>query len=86
MIFNVQYMYALNYQHHHRPISLTVLMLSIAINRVEHACAGVIIKHNYMRICNHIIVINVLLCLLNSTGQMHVDIYTRSPDLSGFVK
>ena len=29
----------------HRPISPTVFMLSIAINRAEHVCATVIIKH-----------------------------------------
>ena len=31
-----------------RPISQTVFMLSIAINRAEHVCATEIIKHNYM--------------------------------------
>ena len=41
-------------------------MLSIAINRAEHACATVIIKHNYMLLKNHKIVINIMLCLLNS--------------------
>ena len=34
-----------------RPISQTVFMLSIAINRAEHLCATVIIKHIYMLIC-----------------------------------
>ena len=53
-----------------RPISQTVFMLSIAINRAEHVCATVIIKHNYMLMCNHKIVINIMLCLLNSTGHM----------------
>ena len=32
----------------YRPISQTVFLLSIAINRAEHVCATVIIKHNYM--------------------------------------
>ena len=32
----------------YRPFSQTVFMLSIAINRAEHLCATVIIKHNYM--------------------------------------
>ena len=35
----------------YRPISQTVFMLSIAINRAEHVCATVTIKHNYMLIC-----------------------------------
>ena len=52
----------------YRPISQTMFMLSIAINRAEHVCATVIIKHNYMLMCNHKIVIN--LCLLNSTGHI----------------
>ena len=47
----------------YRPISQTVLMLSIAINRAEHVCATAIIKHNYMLKCNHKIVLNILLCL-----------------------
>ena len=64
-----------------RPISQTVFMLSIAINRAEHVCATVIIKHNYMLMCNHKIVINIMLCLLNSTGHMQVEIYSRPPDL-----
>ena len=54
----------------HRPISQTVFMLSIAISRAEHVCATVIIKHNYMLMCNHKIVINIMLCLLNSTGHI----------------
>ena len=53
-----------------RPISQTVFMLSIAINRAEHICATVIIKHNYMLMCNYKIVINIMLCLLNSTGHI----------------
>ena len=54
----------------YRPISQTVFMLSIAINRAEHVCAIVIIKHNYMLMCNHKIVIHIMLCLLNSTGHI----------------
>ena len=54
----------------YRPISQTVFMLSIAINRTEHVYATVIIKHNYMLMCNHKIVINIMLCLLNSTGHV----------------
>ena len=53
----------------HRPISQTMFMLPIAINRAEHVCAPVIIKHNYILMCNHKIVINIMLCLLNSTGH-----------------
>ena len=53
-----------------RPISQTVFMLSIAINRAEQVYATVIIKHNYMLMCNHKIVINIMLCLLNSTGHI----------------
>ena len=53
-----------------RAISQTVFMLSIAINRAEHVYATVIIKHNYMLMCNHKIVINIMLCLLNSTGHI----------------
>ena len=56
--------------HLDRPISQTVFMLSIAINRAKHVCATVIIKHNYMLMCNHKIVINIMLCLLNSTGHI----------------
>ena len=55
---------------YYRPISQTVFMLSIAISRAEHVCATVIIKHNYMLMCNHKIVINIMLCLLNSTGHI----------------
>ena len=56
----------------YRPISQTVFMLSIAINRAEHVCATVITKHNYMPMCNHKIVINIMLCLLNSTGHDYI--------------
>ena len=41
----------------YRPISQTMFMLSIAINRANHVCTTVIIKHNYMLMCNHKIVI-----------------------------
>ena len=51
-----------------KPISQTVFMLSIAISRAEHVFATVIIEHNYMLMCIHKIVINIMLCLLNSTG------------------
>ena len=47
-----------------------MFMLSIAINRAEHVCAAVISKHNYMLMCNHKIAINIMLCLLNSTGHV----------------
>ena len=47
-------------------------MLSIAINRAEHECAAVIIKHNNMLKCNHKILINIMLCLLNSNGQSQI--------------
>ena len=59
-----------SYKYNNRPISQTVFMLSIAINRAEHVCATVIIKHNCMLMCNHKIVINIMLCLLNSTGHI----------------
>ena len=64
--YNYTKLYVVSY----RPISQTVFMLSIAINRAEHVCATVIIKHNYMLMCNHKIVINIMLCLLNSTGHI----------------
>ena len=54
----------------YRAISQTVLILSIAINRAEHVYATVIIKHNYMLIYNHTVVINIMLCLLNSAGHI----------------
>ena len=44
-------------------------MLSIAINKAEHVCATVIIKHNYMLMCDHKIVINIMLCFFNSPGH-----------------
>ena len=49
-------------------MSQTMFMLSIAINRAEHVCATVIIKHNYMLMCNHKTVINIMLCLLTVPG------------------
>ena len=63
-VTGVQYI-ALN-----RPISQTVFMLSIAINRAEPVCAIVIIEHNYILMCEHKLVINTLLCLLNYTGHV----------------
>ena len=46
----------------YRPISQTgFLFPSIAINRAEHVCATVIIKHNYMPMCNHKVIINIML-------------------------
>ena len=53
-----------------KPISETVFMLSIAINRAVHVCAAVIIIRNYMLKCNHKILIHIMLCLLNSTGHL----------------
>ena len=71
----------------YRPISQTIFMLSIAINKAEHVCATVIIKHNFMLMWNHKIVINITLCLLDSNGHMqYVAIYTRSPDLERGMK
>ena len=46
-------------------------MLSIAINRAEDVCATVIIIHNYMLKCNHKIVINIMLCLLNTVPDLY---------------
>ena len=54
----------------YRPTSQTAFMLSIAINGAEHVCATVIIKHNYMLMCNHKMFINIMLCLLNGTGHI----------------
>ena len=54
----------------YRPNLQTVLMLSIVINRTEHVCTTVIIKQNYMLMSNHKIVIDIMLCLLNSYEQM----------------
>ena len=62
--------YMLTQIHAYRAISQTVFMLSIATNRAEHVYATVIIKHNYMLMCNHKFVINIMLCLLNSTGHI----------------
>ena len=55
---------------HNRPISQTVFMSSIAINRADYVGATVLINHNYTLKCNYKIVINIMLCLLNSTGHM----------------
>ena len=56
----------------YRLISQSMFMLSIAINRAKHVCVTVIIKHNYMLMCNHKIVINIMLCLLNSRPTGHI--------------
>ena len=40
--------------------------LSIVFNRAGHAQWIVIINHKYMPVCNHKIVINLMLCLSNS--------------------
>ena len=49
-----------------RPISQTVFMSLRAINRAEHVCATVVIKHNYISMCNLKIVIYILLyCEIN---------------------
>ena len=53
----------------YRSISQTAFLLSIAINGIEHVCATVIIKHNYMLMCNNKVAINIMLCLLNSTDK-----------------
>ena len=53
-------------------ISQTLFMLSIAINRAGPVCASVIIKHTYMLMCNNKIVINIVLCLLYSTGHIYI--------------
>ena len=53
-----------------RPISQTVFMLSIAINRAENVCATAIIKHNFLLMCNLKSVVSIMLCLLNSTGHI----------------
>ena len=45
----------------YRPISQTMFMLSIVINRAEHVYATVIVKHNCMLLCKHNIVINIML-------------------------
>ena len=49
-------------------------MLSIAINKAEHLCAIVIIKHKYMLMYNYKIVANIMLCLYNSTGHNYVSL------------
>ena len=60
MLINSIGSWALSPTGDNRPISQTVFMLSIAINRAEHVCATVIIKHNYMLMCNHKIVMNTV--------------------------
>ena len=49
----------------YRPFSQIMFMLSIAINRAEHVWPD-----NYMLMCNIKIAINIMLCLLNSTGHI----------------
>ena len=66
---------------HYRRFLRTVFMLSIAINRAEHVCATVIIKHNYMLMCNHKIAINIMLCLLNKRPLSYDSQDSRPPDL-----
>ena len=44
----------------------------------QHVCATVIIKNNHMLMCNHEIVIDIMLSLLNSTG--HIKYKSRSID------
>ena len=44
----------------------TVFTLSFVINRAEFALVTKIMKHEYMRVCNHKNRINIMLCLLNS--------------------
>ena len=68
--FDRRVKYSINSVNAYRTISQTVFMLSIAINRAEHVYATVIIEHNYMLMCNHKIVRNIMLCLLNSTGHI----------------
>ena len=51
----------------------------IAVNRAEHLCVTVSVKHNYMLKFNHKIIINIILCLLNSTR--HIKIYSRPLNL-----
>ena len=52
------------------------MLLPTSINRAELICATVIMKHNYILMGDHLIVINTLFCLLNYTGDVHVKIYT----------
>ena len=56
----------------YKPISQTLFMLSIAINRAEPVCASVIIKHTYMLMCNYPPRSTVLFAILNrlSTGRI----------------
>ena len=68
--------------HTHGPILQTVFVLSIASNRAKYVCAIAITKRNYLLMCNHKIYINIMLCLWNSTGHIHVEIYSRSVDQS----
>ena len=67
-----------------RPISQTVFMLSIAINRAKQIYAKVISKLKYVLLCNHKVAKIIMLCFLNSTGHMYVQIYTRPPDIMAY--
>ena len=69
-----------------RPTSQIICLLSIVINRAEHVCAAVNIKHNYMVMCHRKIVVNIMLCLVNSTGHTYVcrDQYSTSPLMTSF--
>ena len=49
--------------------------LCYQINRAEHVCATVIIKHNYMLMCNHKIVINIMLCTGKSRSIVDLPTY-----------
>ena len=62
----------------HRPC-LCYQFCYISINRVELVCTVEIVNHNYMLMCNHKIVINIILCLLESTGDIYVEIYYSRP-------
>ena len=62
----------------HRPC-LCYQFCYIAINKAELVCTVVIMNHNYMLMCNHKIVINIILCLLKSTGHIEVEIYYSRP-------
>ena len=66
----------------HRPC--LCYQLQFAINRVEHVCTTVSMVHSYMLMCNHKIVINIMLCLLYSTRHnAYRELYsTSSPKMS----
>ena len=72
-------MYAafLQQQNLYRPISQTVFMLSIAINRAEHVCATVIIKHNYMQNENESV---WAIITLKDLSKLVIGSFYRPPD------